>query len=190
MQILSCLQDWVIAYDSSYLNTIKKYWWQRFLNSYDSNSQKHYRIIIGGCLDIFSRSWKPKFVLSLCSIYAVTETIPSLCVPAHAHTAKLLEKALSELKSSHQTRQSQDWACIYAHGEGGGACFLMEFANRFRLTRSDHNFHLETIFSNMSHILKNRFRCLELVQNSCKKCSVQMKKISLQCLLLSTFLTE
>lgn len=113
-----------------------------------------------------------------------------LCACPCTHSKAYQRRLWASSKSSHQARQSQDWACIYAHGGGGGACFLMEFANRFRLTRSDHNFHLETIFSNMSHILKNRFRCLELVQNSCKKCSVQMKKISLQCLLLSTFFTE
>lgn len=151
---------------------------------------KHYRIVTGGCFGIFSRKLETQVCsFALQHLYGVTETISSLWVPAHAHTAQPLLRAQHSqfppgTSVAERRRHRRTWG-----RQGAGACFLMEFAHRFRLTRSDHNLHLETIFSNMSHILENRFRCLELVQNSCKKCSVQMKKISLQCL-LSTFLTE
>lgn len=66
-----------------------------------------------------------------------TEWSP-LCVLAHAAQRSPPEKALRELKKFTASTSVAELNMHSAHGAGGGVCFLMEFANRFRLTKSDH----------------------------------------------------
>lgn len=151
-----------------------------------------------GCLDIFSRKLKipvcPSVLQHLSSHRNHALFVYLFLIHRIAHKPKAAWPASSQ--SRDPAHQSQGWLRMrttraHSHvGVCGGACFLHEFYKQVWGNQVRRYFHLETIFYNMSHILKNRFRCLELVQNSCKKCSVQMKKISLQCLFLSVFLTE
>lgn len=133
----------------------------------------------------------PSFFLSFAAPIA-TERTSSLCTCPWTRRKACQRRLWASSESPHQARRWQNRGRPRMRTAGGrrGSVFSNGVCKQVQINQVWPYFHLETIFSNMSHILKNRFRCLELVQNSCKKCSVQMKKISLQCLLLSTFLTE
>lgn len=162
--------------------------------------------LFGGCIDILSTSLK----IQLCSfplqghlhshrnhlrsVFARAPKGKPTCQRfAGQRTQKVLIKHVCrrpEHACIHTRAQVSVCVCTHAHGGRRGSVFSNEVCKQVQINQVWPYFHLETIFSNISHIPKNRFRCLELVQNGCKKCSVQMKKISLQCLLLSAFLTE
>lgn len=153
---------------------------------------KHYRIMYWGLFRDFSAgSGKSKFVLSLCSIYRDRNHLFSLCTGTCTHR-KAYKRGFTGQQAQKVHTEHVNPRTEHAHAHRGRrwSVFSNGVCKQVQINQVWPYFHLETIFSNMSHILKNRFRCLELVQNSCKKCSVQMKKISLQCLLLSAFLTE
>lgn len=82
-------------------------------------------------------SCKSKFVLSLQgNIFLATKLISSVCVLGHAHTEQQSQKVHRKCRI--------DWCihrCVFtrAHEGMGWVCFLMEFANRFRLTKADHS---------------------------------------------------
>lgn len=159
---------------------------------------KHYRIMYLGLLRYFQQEVENAslfFRFAAASIYSHSNHLLSLC-PLHARTGKVYRSRAQKRSHRAVSRRTERTyvhahVCVHnAHGGGRRSVFSNGVCKQVQINQVWPYFHLETIFSNMSHILKNRFRCLELVQNSCKKCSVQMKKISLQCLLLSAFLTE
>lgn len=106
---------------------------------------KHYRIMYLGCSDIFSRKLK----MQVCSfalqqhLSTATAITSCLCVPC-MHAQEGVQVTSSERSHGavgHRTEHTYVHAHVCAHmymRAGGGACFLMEFANRFRLTKSDH----------------------------------------------------
>lgn len=97
----------------------------------------------------------------------------SLCagMPAHVHTIECTSERL-QLVSTGSGRQWHIWVCVQTNvymctQDRGWNMFSIGVCKQAQINQVWQYFHLETIFSNMSHILKNRFRCLELVQNSC-----------------------
>lgn len=102
-------------------------------------------------------------------------SLPSLCVlvclHTHVHTIESTSKRL-QLVITESVRQWHIWVCVQTNvymctQVRGWSMFSIWVCKQAQINQVWQYFHLETIFPNMSHILKNRFRCLELVQNSC-----------------------
>lgn len=101
---------------------------------------KHYRMMYWGLFRDFQQAVKNPSLFFHFAASTVTEIISPLCVPARAHTEKSTRggSRASKLKKSTLSTWIPELSKHVHTGVGGGACFLMEFANRFRLTKSDH----------------------------------------------------
>lgn len=93
-------------------------------------------------------SWKSKFVPSLCSTASFCSQQHLLSVSLHMHSQEACKQEVyrpAGARHSRRAHQMQNWACVHASvclhmcmGVRGGVCFLIEFANRFRLSKSVH----------------------------------------------------